>query len=137
MGARAEAVIDLRALRANLDHLAGPACGGAEVARMLVVKADGYGHGAAPVARVAREVGIPWLGVALPTEVGDGLDHVRAAGPRGKRVEQGEPLGGEQFDELGAFHAGHASTVASALALTLHECQNRPRLPLALSFRGC
>lgn len=68
MGVRAEAVIDLAALRSNLDYLCGPACGGSEVARMVVVKADAYGHGAAEVARVARQAGIPWLGVALPSE---------------------------------------------------------------------
>lgn len=35
---------------------------------MVVVKADAYGHGLVPVARVAREAGVPWLGVALPSE---------------------------------------------------------------------
>lgn len=68
MSVRAEAVIDLAVLRANLDHLMGPACGGPEVARMAVVKADAYGHGAAEVARVARAAGIAWLGVAFPSE---------------------------------------------------------------------
>lgn len=68
MAPRSEAVVDIRALRANLDHLLGPAAGGPEVARMVVVKADAYGHGAAEVARVARSAGVPWLGVALPSE---------------------------------------------------------------------
>lgn len=35
---------------------------------MAVVKADAYGHGAVPVARVALEAGAEWLGVALPEE---------------------------------------------------------------------
>lgn len=35
---------------------------------MAVVKADGYGHGAVPVARVALENGATWLGVALVEE---------------------------------------------------------------------
>ena len=40
MSVRAEAVIDLATLRSNLDYLSGPACGGPETARMVVVKAD-------------------------------------------------------------------------------------------------
>ena len=35
---------------------------------MAVVKADAYGHGMGPVARAARQQGVEWLGVALPTE---------------------------------------------------------------------
>ncbi len=65
---RAEVMIDLAAFRHNLDYLSGPACGGPEVARMVVVKADAYGHGAVPIAHAAREAGIPWLGVAYPSE---------------------------------------------------------------------
>lgn len=68
MIARAEAVIDLDALQHNVEWLSGPACGGADVARMAVVKADAYGHGAIPVAAAARSAGIPWLGVAYPSE---------------------------------------------------------------------
>jgi alanine racemase len=34
----------------------------------VVVKADGYGHGAVPVARAAVEAGAPWLAVALVEE---------------------------------------------------------------------
>lgn len=80
MGVRAEAVIDLASLRSNIDYLTGPACGGPEVARMVVVKADAYGHGAAEVARVCRASGIPWLGVALPSEA----LALRAAGDTGR-----------------------------------------------------
>ncbi len=80
MNARAEAVIDLATLRSNLDYLCGPACGGPDVARMIVVKADAYGHGAAEVARVARERSVPWLGVALPSEA----LHLRASGDTGR-----------------------------------------------------
>lgn len=68
MATRAEAVIDLGTLRSNLDLLSGPIAGAPDVARMVIVKADAYGHGAVPVARVARAAGIDWLGVALPSE---------------------------------------------------------------------
>ncbi|MBI4536672.1 MAG: alanine racemase [candidate division NC10 bacterium] len=35
---------------------------------MAVVKADAYGHGAVPVAKVALDAGATWLGVACPEE---------------------------------------------------------------------
>ena len=63
--ARAEAVIDLAAIRANvarLRELAAPA------EAMVVVKADGYGHGMVPAARASRAAGATWLGVAVLEE---------------------------------------------------------------------
>lgn len=62
---RAEAVIDLTAVRDNLRAVMSTLPG---VQSMAVVKADAYGHGAVPVARAAREAGANWLGVALPEE---------------------------------------------------------------------
>lgn len=62
---RAAAVVDLAAIRGNLERIRGLA-GNAAV--MAVVKADAYGHGMAPVARTARRAGAEWLGVALPSE---------------------------------------------------------------------
>jgi alanine racemase len=55
--------IDLDAIRHNVEAVKPPR---AEL--MAVVKADGYGHGAAPVARAALEAGATWLGVALVEE---------------------------------------------------------------------
>lgn len=60
------AEIDLSAIVANVAlacRLAGP-----ETRVMAVVKADAYGHGAVPVARVALAAGATWLGVAIPEE---------------------------------------------------------------------
>jgi alanine racemase len=57
--------IDLAALAHNLTCVRGR-LGGAAV--LAVVKADAYGHGAAPVARHLERLGIEWLGVALPEE---------------------------------------------------------------------
>lgn len=60
------AEIDLTAIAANVRvacELAGTA-----TAVMAVVKADAYGHGAAPVARTALGAGATWLGVAVPEE---------------------------------------------------------------------
>jgi alanine racemase len=58
---RAEAIVDLDALRHNVTLLAGRAAASG-AATMAVVKADGYGHGALPVARTALDAGATWLG---------------------------------------------------------------------------
>jgi len=55
--------VDLDAIRFNVRRLKPER---AEL--MAVVKADGYGHGDAPVARAALEAGATWLGVALVEE---------------------------------------------------------------------
>ena len=62
---RAEVVVDLDAVRANVAHLVEVV---APAGVMAVVKADGYGHGMVPVARAAREGGAGWLGVAVLEE---------------------------------------------------------------------
>jgi alanine racemase len=63
---RTEAVVDLDAVRGNVEVLAGHAAAGAGV--MAVVKADGYGHGLVPTARAAVDGGAAWLGVAFLEE---------------------------------------------------------------------
>jgi alanine racemase len=47
----------------EIRNLIGPTRG-----LMVMVKADGYGHGATAVARTALENGATWLGIALPEE---------------------------------------------------------------------
>lgn len=64
-GALAEALVDLGAVAHNVRVLREHA-GGAQV--MAVVKADGYGHGAGPVARAALAAGAAELGVATIDE---------------------------------------------------------------------
>ena len=91
---RAEAVIDLDAVRGNVTTLkqATPA----EV--MAVVKADGYGHGLLPVARAALAGGATWLGTAIIDEA----LLLRAAGIRvpdpGLAVEPERDGGGRRGD---------------------------------------
>lgn len=63
---RAEIVVDLGAIRHNVGRLREIVGEGPQV--MVVVKADGYGHGMVPVARAAREAGADWLGVATLDE---------------------------------------------------------------------
>ncbi len=74
MTSRAEIVVDLDAVRANVVTLT-QACGPV----MAVVKADGYGHGMAASARAARSGGAAWLGVAVIEEALE----LRAAGDSG------------------------------------------------------
>jgi alanine racemase len=70
---RAEALVDLAAVRHNVEVLRAAA---PSAALMAVVKAEGYGHGAAAVARAALAAGASWLGVATLDEALD----LRAAG---------------------------------------------------------
>jgi len=59
------AEIDLYRLQANVERLRRHV---APAALCAVVKADGYGHGAVPVARAALAGGAAWLAVALVEE---------------------------------------------------------------------
>src|SRR5216683_1056643 len=60
------AEIDLDALAGNLRVIREQI--GPEVKIMAAVKADAYGHGAAPCARRLETEGVDWFGVALPEE---------------------------------------------------------------------
>ena len=71
---RALAEVDLEAVRANVRRLMRDLPDGA--VHCAVVKANGYGHGAVPVAGAALEAGSTWLGVATPGEA----EELRAAG---------------------------------------------------------
>jgi alanine racemase len=65
----AEVVVDLGAVRHNVLRLRELVDeGGTSPQLMVVVKADGYGHGMVPVARAARSAGAAWLGVATGAE---------------------------------------------------------------------
>jgi alanine racemase len=62
---RAEAVVDLDAIRDNVARLGERV---PSAALMAVVKADGYGHGLLPSARAALAGGATWLGVCMIEE---------------------------------------------------------------------
>lgn len=88
---RAEAVIDLDAISANVSRLRAHVRG-REV--LAVVKANGYGHGIVESARAARAGGASWLGVAL-------LDEallLRSAGDTGPLLSW-LAVPGERYDE--------------------------------------
>jgi alanine racemase len=73
---RALAAINLAAIERNCRRLRRELATGTELG--VVVKADGYGHGAVPVARAALAAGAGWLAVATAEE---------AAGLRGAGVD--------------------------------------------------
>ena len=76
---RPQILVDLGAIRRNvgiLRDLVAP--DGSDV--MVVVKADGYGHGMVEAAQAARDAGAPWLGVATIEEA----LRLRAAGDTGR-----------------------------------------------------
>ncbi len=74
---RAQATIDLGAIRSNVEVLHA-AASGAEL--LAVVKADAYGHGLVACAGAARAGGATWLGTALLEEA----LALRAAGDAGR-----------------------------------------------------
>jgi len=78
------AEIDLDAVRANVAALRERA---APAEFLAVVKANGYGHGAVPVARAALDAGATWLGVA---RVEEGVQ-LRDAGIRAPVLLLSEP----------------------------------------------
>ena len=83
---------------------------------MAVVKANGYGHGAVPVARAALEGGATWLGVS---SVPEGIE-LRQAGIRAPILN----LGYTPASELSA-------AVAAKLALNVYDHASLARLKTA------
>ena len=77
---RAEIVVDLAAVRHNVRVLKDLVTVDDPVQLMVVVKADGYGHGMVECAEAAREGGADWLGVATIDEA----LALRAGGDRGR-----------------------------------------------------
>ena len=78
MALRALARVNLAAIERNVGWLRSSLSGQAELC--AVVKADGYGHGAAPAARAALAGGATWLAVATADEAAE----LRAAKPEVK-----------------------------------------------------
>ena len=98
--------VDLGAIAANVGVLAETV---APAALWVVVKADGYGHGAAPVARAALEAGAEGLCVALVQE-GVALRQAGILAPVLVLSEQPE----DQLDELVRWQA-HGDRVLARL----------------------
>ncbi len=114
---RAEIVVDLDAVRANVAALVARFRG---VAVMAVVKADGYGHGMVEVARAARQGGATWLGVAVLEEA----LRLRAAGDTG-RLLTWLAVPGEDYEpalradvDVTAYSVAEVEEIAEAAART-------------------
>jgi alanine racemase len=121
------AEIDLDAIGANvrtLAELANPA------ALMAVVKADGYGHGAVPVAHAALDAGATWLGVALVEEGAE----LRAAGIDAPVMVLSEPppAAAPAVVGLGLTPVAYTPVGIEALAKAVAEADGADRLPVHL-----
>jgi alanine racemase len=133
---RAEVVVDLDAIRHNVALLTDRAAGAAV---MTVVKADGYGHGAVPVARAALEAGASWLGVASLAEA----LALRAAGITAP-VLSWLDLPGTDFSagvgqgvDLAVSSAGELGRVAEAASRAGKHARVHLKIDTGLSRNGC
>lgn len=95
---RALAEVDLGAIRHNVRRLMRDLPPGA--VHCAVVKANGYGHGAVPVARAALEAGSAWLGVATAAEA----EELRDAGFMAPVIVFG-PMTGAELERAAAADA--------------------------------
>ena len=133
--AHAEIVVDLAAVRANVATLAAAV---APSAVMVVVKADGYGHGMLPVARAARRAGAPWLGVATLDEALE----LRRGGDTG-RVLCWLAVPGEDYDsalrsdvDVTAYSTAELDEVAAAAERTGVRARVQLKVDTGLSRGG-
>ena len=132
-----EIVVDLAAVRHNvalLRRLVAPA------ELMVVVKADGYGHGAIEAARAARQAGAAWLGVAT---VSEGLA-LRAAGDAGRILTWLDLPGSERYAdalaadlELTAYSLHELALMRVAAQATGTRAKVQLKVDTGLSRGGC
>ncbi|MEU6640959.1 alanine racemase [Saccharomonospora sp. NPDC046836] len=135
---RAEVVIDLGAIRHNVGLLAArAAASGAET--MSIVKADGYGHGALPVAKAALQVGATWLGTCSLAEALD----LRRAGVTARlfswldvpEVDYAAAI--EQDVDLSASSPAELARIATAAARVGRRARVHLKIDTGLSRNGC
>jgi len=132
---RVVAEVDLAAIRHNVRRL-DEATG--EAALMVVVKADGYGHGMLPVARAARAAGAPWLGVAVLEEA----LRLRHAGDTGRLLcwlaVPGEPFDAaiERDIDLTASSVAQLHEIAAAARRTGRRARVQLKVDTGLSRNG-
>jgi alanine racemase len=125
---RALARVDTGAIERNCARLAAlaPLC--------AVVKADGYGHGAARVAEAALRGGATWLAVATANEAAD----LRAAGTGGPVLVLGA-LTPEELDialRAGADVVAWREEFVGAIAARVEAGAWRPAPPRATGAQG-
>ena len=132
--ATASAEIDMAAFRSNVAALKEHA----GVPVMIVVKADGYGHGILACAREARAAGAEWLGVATPTEAVT----LREAGDNGPMLawlygidEDLTPLVAADVD-VSAQSVEQIGRVVSAAAVAERRARVHLKIDTGLSRNG-
>lgn len=133
---RAEIVVDLGAIRANVERLRERVD---QTPVMVVVKADGYGHGILQASRAARAGGATWLGVADRTEA----MAVRRSGDTGRLLcWLGTP--GEDVAELvaadvdvAAYSHDELSSVAASARTAGRPARVHLKVDTGLSRGGC
>ncbi len=132
--ATACAEIDLAAFRANVAALRAHA----GVPAMVVVKADGYGHGMLACAREARVAGAEWLGVATPAEA----LMLREAGDAGPVLawlygveEDLAPLVAADID-VSAHSVEHIGRISAAAATSERRARVHLKIDTGLSRNG-
>ena len=92
---------------------------------MVVVKADGYGHGMLPVARAARSAGAEWLGVAT----GEEALALREAGDTGRLLCWLAAPGADFAPLVGADVDVTASSLPSSRTIVRGAPRGRARSP--------
>ena len=137
--ARAEIVVDLAAIRHNVETLRRAVSTDAPVQMMTVVKADGYGHGIVESARAARAGGAEWLGVATLDEA----MALRAAGDTGRVLcwltvpdEDYAPLV-EAGVDLTAYSLSDLAEIAGAAGHGQRPALVQLKVDTGLSRGGC
>ncbi len=130
------AEVDLAAFRANVAALAAHV---APARLMVVVKADGYGHGMLACAREARIAGAHWLGVATP---GEALA-LRESGDSGPLLawlygvgEDLTPLVAAEVD-VSVQSLDQLSRVVAAAATTERRARVHLKADTGLARNGC
>ncbi|HEY0454581.1 alanine racemase [Actinophytocola sp.] len=130
---RAEAIVDLDVLRHNVTLLAARAAASG-AATMAVVKADGYGHGALPVARAALDAGATWLGSCSLAEA----LALRQAGIIAPILSWLEPAGTDYAPAVAADVDLTASSVRELTAiLDAGHARVHLKIDTGLSRNGC
>ncbi|WP_281689088.1 alanine racemase [Pseudonocardia thermophila] len=132
---RAEAVVDLAAVRHNVGVLRAAA---PDSELMAVVKADGYGHGAVAVGRAALAAGATWLGVctleeALALRAG-GID-ARVLAWLHSPADDFAPAVAAGID-LGVNSVAHLSAVLAAARATGRTARVHLKIDTGLSRGG-
>jgi alanine racemase len=140
---RAEIVVDLGAIRHNVTRLRdlvaeGLPAGVEPPALMVVVKADGYGHGMVESARAARAAGAEWLGVAT---LGEALA-LRTAGDTG-RILSWLAVPGEDFApaiagdvDVSAYSVAQLDEIVAAARSTGRTARVQLKVDTGLSRGG-